>query len=202
MCLTPKTTMCGNKLLNLDYETLSKKNLDITVDDSLNDYCTYLDYEEYDELSSKGQNLTIFQLNIRGILGKQNELSSLIKKGNKNKVSAVLLCETWIRLETKKLVSIPGYNYFSKERIGKKGGGVGILLNDHLVGKRRPDLESSSSHYENIVVELKSNAQNILLVSGYRAPNTSQSDFIVEFVKHVDLLNKTKMHVYSHWHRP
>ena len=46
--------MCGNKIVNLDYETLSKKNLDITVDDNLNDYCTYLDYEEYDELSSKG----------------------------------------------------------------------------------------------------------------------------------------------------
>ena len=45
------------------------------------------------------------------------------------------------------------------------------------------------------MVELKSNAQNILLVSGYRAPNTSQSDFITDFMKHVDLLNETKMHV-------
>ena len=40
MCLTPKTTTCGNKIVNLDYERLSRKNLDITVDDSLNDYCT------------------------------------------------------------------------------------------------------------------------------------------------------------------
>ena len=104
MCLTPKTTTRGNKIVNLDYERLLKKNLAITVDDSLNDYCTYLDYEEYDELSSKGQNLSIIQLNIRGLLGKQNDLSSLIKKRNENKIGAVLLCETWVRTETKKLV--------------------------------------------------------------------------------------------------
>ena len=79
--------------------------------------------------------------------------------------------------------------------MGKKGGGVGILLDEQLVGKRRPNLKISSCQYENIVVELKSNAQNILLVSGYRAPNTSQGDFITDFVKHIDLLNETKMHV-------
>ena len=195
MCLTPKTTTHGNKLINLDYEKFSRNKLDITVDDSLNDYCAYLDYEEYDELSSKGQNLSIIQLNIRGLLSKLNDISSLIRKGNENKIGAVLLCETWVRAETKKLVSIPGYDIFSKERVGKKVGGVGILLDEQLVGKRRPDLEISSSQYENIVVELKSNAQNILLVSGYRAPNTSQNDFITDFMKHVDLLNETKMHV-------
>ena len=187
--------MRGNKIVNIDYERLSRKNLDITVDDSLNDYCTYLDYDEYEELSSKGQNLSIIQLNIRGLLGKLNDLSSLIKKGNENKISAVLLCETWVRTEPRKLVSIPGYDIFSKERVGKKGGGVGILLDKQLVGKRRPDLEINSRQYENIVVELKRNTQNILLVSGYRAPNTSQNEFITDFVKHVDLLNETKMQV-------
>ena len=189
MCLTRRTTSGGNEDL-----LKSSVQLSYDLDDCLNESCVYLTYDEYADLSSSGQNLTILQMNIRGIIGKQNELTSLLKKGSENKISAVLLCETWLRKENINLLKIPGYETYSKERKGK-GGGVCILLDEELIGKRREDLEEDSSIYENIVVEIKTDNDPILLVSAYRPPNTPQSEFIADYGEHIKKLQKKNSNI-------
>ena len=60
------------------------------------------------------------QLNIRGFINKQSTLNQLLVNRSENKVDAVLLCETWLRKETKTQINIPNFDFVGKERTGKK----------------------------------------------------------------------------------
>ena len=153
MCLTPRNITHGNRVPEFDYSYVNKRNFDFDPDTILNDVCSYVDDCK---TNSPDGSLIIMQLNIRGLTGKQFLLKELIKEGNTNKVDVVLLCETWLRAETKNKISIPGFFFIGKEQVGKKGGGVGILIRDNLVYKRLPDLEKTSNVFEHITIELKS----------------------------------------------
>ena len=129
MCITLKVTTHGNGITWFDYSRENVKNLplsDLNLH-HLND-CVYLDPTELDDIEASPSDLTVLQLNVRGLINKQSDLTKIMEYGSKNKVNVVLLCETWLRQDTKNLVNLPNYNIVSKERIGKKGGGVSILI--------------------------------------------------------------------------
>ena len=71
-------------------------------------------------------------------------------------MNVALLCETWLRQDTSKLVNLHNYSIVSKERVGKKGGGVCVLIHNDLKYQHRPDLEFDSDCLEHVIVELKS----------------------------------------------
>ena len=100
--------------------------------------CDYLESDELDYLSPHVSDLRIMHLNIRGLISKQMELTTTIRKGygTAKPIDIAMLNETWLRKETLNKVSIPGYTLHSKERSGKKGGGIGFLVSDKL--KFRP----------------------------------------------------------------
>ena len=106
----------------------------------------------------------------------------------------VLLCEIWLNKETEALVSFDNYKFYSNPRKSRIGGGVAILTNKSLQSRPRPDLHVESIHLEHIVVELKTDRDNILLVSGYRLPNANYNVFIKEYIALLKKLNKLKQH--------
>ena len=107
-------------------------------------------------------------------------------------MDVALLCETWLRVETKNAISIPRYSFESLER---KGGGVGILIEEHRK-YRRVDVSSCElSTFETIAIELKCDKQNILLASCYRSPNSSATQFVNEFVTLMELLLEHKCNI-------
>ena len=65
----------------------------------------------------------------------------------------------------------------------KKGGGVGFLIKDRLIYKRRPDLSKNCQHdsYEHILIELKGSSYNTIIGSLYRPPNTDVEKFLDEY---------------------
>ena len=103
-------------------------------------------------------------------------MNKILHAGSTNKVDVALLCETWLRKDTVKFVDIPHYTLISKERKGKKGGGVCILMRDDLKIRHRTDLEIDSNVLENVVAELKGDKDPIILASCYRAPNSCQTE--------------------------
>ena len=107
------------------------------------------------------------QINTRGLLNKLDHLRDII---NYSHPDVILLCETWLNARTTDLVEVKGYKLISKARIDRIGGGVGILLKKDLRSRCRDDLCVEKQHLEHIVVELKTDTKNILLVSGYRPP--------------------------------
>ena len=193
MCLTPKISYCPNGITcSLFVPTFNERNeispSDVVYDDCV-DSCSYISNDELQDFSLHNGSFSVLQLNMRGLINKQSDLNKLLHAGDINKVDVALLCETWLRKETMKLVNIPGYTVFSKEQIGKKGGGVCILVKNGLKFRHRQDLEFDGSVLENIVVELKGDKEPLLLASCYRAPNSDQLEFIAAYTALLNKLN-------------
>ena len=177
--------MGGNNSTNL----IDLRPLDLDQVD-----CTYIDSysKEMDSCISKND-VSLLQLNIRGLYGKQDELHRLLNKmGGSNKVDIISLNETWLRKETTNKVKINGYQIINKVWCGKKGGGVSILLRDGLKYRRRNELESKNPILENIILEIKTHCSSLLICSAYRAPNTKIKEFLEEYNVLLEKLVGTK----------
>ena len=153
--------------------------------------CDYIDFDSINELKPTKNDLSVMQLNIRGLLNKQDQLNEII---NECQADAILLCETWLKKQTECLVKESSYKLYSIVRRDKLGGGVGILIHKNLRTRLRPDLHVETTHFEHVVVELKTDTHNILLVSGYRPPHTKEKLFLQEYKKLTNTLKKLKNH--------
>ena len=153
--------------------------------------CNYQDIENLEELKPKKNDIGIIQLNIRGLLNKQDQLKNLI---NDTEVDVLLLCETWLTQIKESHINITTHKLTSKHRSDRIGGGVGILVHKDLRSRARPDLQINTEILEHVIVELKTDKRNILLVSGYRPPNTNTKKFLVEYKNLIKHLNREKDH--------
>ena len=153
--------------------------------------CNYQDMENLEELKPKKNDLGIIQLNIRGLLNKQDQLKNLV---NDTEADVTLLCKTWRTQIKESQMNITTHKLISKHRPDRIGGGVGILVHKDLRSRARPDLQMNTEILEHVIVELKTDKRNILLVSGYRPPNTNIKKFLVEYKNLIKHLNKEKNH--------
>ena len=170
MCLTPRTYVD-----NLN-RTESFKPYDID-----HDFCDYVDVGESISISSS--DLGIMQLNIRGLYSKIDKLKSLLNECTLGKqIDVILLCETW-QSKTSPIPKLDGYSYIYKHRQHKLGGGVGMFVSDRLKYKERSDLYVSDCSFEFCLIEVKLKHENVLLCSGYRAPNTNPNEFLADYEK-------------------
>ena len=149
------------------------------------------DYVEHVNIVSK--DVTVVQLNVRGIASKQDKIKQMIEHCVKgSKVDVILLCETWLSPFSPS-ISLPGYDFYHIDRSNKRGGGIGILVSNQLKHKHRPDLEVVNPVLENITIEiLLRNNQKLLCTSMYRPPSTNVTDFIETFSNIVGKIVKTK----------
>ena len=153
--------------------------------------CDYIDIEDLEGLKPHKNDLSVLQLNIRGLLNKQGQLRDLMINCE---TDVALLCETWLKKDTEALVSLDNYKIYSNPRTSRIGGGVAILLSKSLRSRPRTDLHVKAIHLEHIVVELKTNKENILLISGYRPPNANYKIFIKEYMTLLKKLKRLKQH--------
>ena len=86
------------------------------------------------------------------------------------------------------------YKCYHKYRIDRLGGGVSILVKQKLRSRERPDLVIPTILFEYNVVELKTNTRNILIVSGYRPPNSNPKKFMQEYKSVLTKLKELKHH--------
>ena len=174
---------------------------DIHTNDSINfdtntHNCEYIDPNNERLPDVTDNDLSILHYNVRGLIGKQHDLSRLLHGlGYKGGIPIVTLNETWLRSNTIDLVKIPGYKFMGKCREGRKGGGVGFLIRTDLVVRERQDLHVTSRNFEHMTIELKTDKDTILLVSLYRPLNTSDKDFVIEYTKLLQLLTNDNQNV-------
>ena len=104
-----KTDLLGNRLHKLDFL------------DPEQDRCDYFELDDNKCWISNPGDLTILQLNIRGLFGKQNELRNILNSiCGANKIDIALLQETWLTSDNKNKLNIPGYKHFAAHRPNKK----------------------------------------------------------------------------------
>ena len=146
------------------------------------DKCDYMDVDGCKNLNPLNYNFTVMQLNVRGILSNQMELKKLLNdlRNRNTEVDVLLLSETFLSVNTIKLVNIKGYNIYSNHRKEHKGGGTAILIKQSIHHKRQKGLEimqekETESTYIEVMVK---NGKWFLIGSLYRAPNMTAKPLI------------------------
>ena len=86
----------------------------------------------------------------------------------------ICVAETWLQEDiSDDDVKIEGFKIHRKDRVGGQHGGVCIYTGEHLLVKRRSDLEVEDM--ELIWVEVASQHKNLLCGAFYKPPRTSRS---------------------------
>ena len=183
-------TMYSSNLLNLD--SIKSLNDHLSID-GLNDHCDYVESSGIKDIHSSDRDLSVLQLNIRGLLNKQGQIKQFLSCDNVSlPIDVVLLCETWLKPTTSELFNLPNYKSFHKTRKDRIGGGTSILVHSKLRSRERNDILVETELLEYNIVELKTNNRNILLVSAYRPPNTRARIFLAEYRKLLQKLKQLK----------
>ena len=169
--------MCVHKLIK-SVDNLGN-NLDhVSFMEDKNDTCDYLDPTEGMTWYSTSKDLTVLQLNIRGLINKQNDLLNLVNRvAGKNKLDVIMLQEMWITGSNAHLINIPGYKVYLNNRTHKKGGGVAILINAELNSRKLNELCINEPYFESCVIEMQLNSCKVAVGSIYRPPNTKEKLF-------------------------
>jgi len=103
---------------------------------------------------------------------------------NTNNIHIMGIAETWLQASiATSEVQIPGYDFVRRDRVGRRGGGVGFYIKSGIHAKWRQDLKSHED-LEAMSVELTVNCKRYVLTCLYRPPNANVDiwDHINEFV--------------------
>ena len=129
MCLHPiHNDHDPSSVLNKITDEINEKFNDMDSLSEFAGFCRYLD--SVNDLSQNLSDLKLLHLNIRSILGKQDELLKLLVT---NKIDVCTVNETWLKKDNKHLLKMKGYSCITTERKACKGGGVGIIVSDSLI---------------------------------------------------------------------
>ena len=160
-----------------------------------NDKCDYIDPDNCTDLNPSNLNFGIIQLNVRGLLNHQKELSQLLQdlEIKNSKIDIVLLCETHLTRFTSNLVNIPGYILVNINRHTKKGGGMAVLVKEGIPFSTRLDIAPFyEQELESTYIEITAkNGKHFIIGSLYRAPNTNPSR-LIEHISEINSKRKTE----------
>ena len=128
------------------------------------------------------------QTEVEGVL-KIDELSSLL---DVQKFDVLGVTETWLDDSiTNDQLAIPGYLPPLRRDRNRQGGGVAVYISEHIVSKRRTDLEPDE--HEIVCVELKFANTPVLISVCYR-PQTTDT---IDFMESIDSIRERAGDVYS-----
>ena len=121
-------------------------------------------------LITKG--LHIGYLNIQHLFPKVDEIKFILNEANSLDIFG--LAETFLTEKVENInLNIDGFVFERRDRVGKLGGGLLIYIANHIIYKRRNDLEQSD--VENIWIEIKFPHNKPLMINfAYRPPNSNQ----------------------------
>ena len=159
---------------------------------NVTDNCDYLEPEQLFTKGRNNSNLNVIQINCRGIKSKLDDLEELLFQTNEPDI--VLLSETWLKDGEERFIDIKNYKYEGVVRKHKKGGGVGILINNKIKYRVRTDLNANSqdNSFEHFFIEVKGTRYNIIAGSIYRLPNTDIENFIENYTNSLSSIKKEK----------
>ena len=182
---------------DLNTHTITRQSLlhKLDNDTELFDECDYLDLTDSQTLDIKDCDLNLLHLNVRGIISKQSKLVKLLQDCiGRHTIHVVTLNETWLTKDNEHFLNIPDYHAVKRNRMGKKGGGVCILIQKSLNYKEIDTINALKfKHIEHICVEIKLHDKNVSVSSLYRPPNTNATEFNNEYEKYINKLKSTKL---------
>ena len=166
----------NSDVLDFDYE--EDDELHCKVGDEICSKSKYILESDLGAFCSieKGTFLNIMHLNCRS-LKKSNflEISQLMNVHGRQ-ISVLAITETWLNELNKDLFQIEGYNFISKCRESKHGGGVGLYIDSNYDYVVRDELCTSNKIIECLFVEVVRPSKSAV----YRPPNAELKLFNAE----------------------
>ena len=118
--------------------------------------CKYIFGDEFHDNLHQNDSFSLLHINARSLSKNIDDIHSLLTTIN-HKFTAIGVSETWCNSRTKiEMFNIDGYNLVQTNRVNKKGGGVGIYINNKYDYIIRSDLSNCTPEYESLFVELVS----------------------------------------------
>ena len=180
--------MCVHPVIK-GYDELNQEILECKYTYDVNDNCDYIELDS--GLRTNDDDLVILNLNIRGLYSKIGKLVYLIDHVLSDKTPDIItLSETWMTNHTPKF-TIPGYKLYHSNRVGRRGGGVGVLVKQNLSSRELLEIPTQINGIEACSVEIKTNKGPLGILSLYRPPNTSPMNFAKNFET---IVKKAKKH--------
>ena len=170
---------------------------DTQIPSSLTD-SKYFSSSEFNMEISKSSNinqLSMLHCNIRSSNKNANDLSIELGKLNHD-FNIIALSETWLNATNTEINGFPDYNHVFNFRKSKRGGGVSLLLQNHLKYHEIEELFISSEVLECLFVEIEMSHKNIIIGCVYRPPNSNITDFNEKILDILQKINKLKRHAY------
>ena len=110
MCLTRPQHHVYNQH---HYDALGQEILDLQCGGNFEDKCDYINDHELREIDIGKNDVSIVQLNICGLIGKQTNFSNFLSTCNQRKLDIGIISETWLTKSSVDRVLLPGYEYVS-----------------------------------------------------------------------------------------
>lgn len=160
----------------------------------------YLNIDELPEYLPNNDSMfpNVMHINIRSIPGKIDKLKELVHHLKERNIilDYILVCETFLRDETKALFNIPGYNLITENRHSKPKGGVAIYVRDQLQFKVLKNLSVfHEGEFESIFIETLINNKSYAIGEIYRIPDTSEITSIERYERILSDISKTYKNV-------
>ena len=144
-----------------------------TVDDDqdlINHFSNYYSAEDFNSKfnsnfpnsASVNNNMNFTKyLNARSLNNYFDALELLLTSVNHFPFSIIGITETWLNSNSLALFNLRNYELLRADRVGGKGGGVGMYIHDQLKFKCRPDLHITGA--EDLFIEIIGNkTKNII----------------------------------------
>ena len=158
--------------------------------------CEYFSDNDLMRFNSTNLGLSLLHANVRSATRNLTTLLDTLYVTN-SKFSILSFTETWLNQHNFYNSDIPGYTHIGIHRENRRGGGVSLHLDNHLVFKERTDLSLSYPHFESIFAEiLPSTINKVPIIVGtiYRPPNSSVDAFMDTLTQVLERL-ETQTHV-------
>lgn len=143
----------------------------------------------------KSINMCFLSTNVRSLFNKLEELEILLKR-----YSPLFLAvqETWCQQNEKDaLYSVKGYTLYRRDRVGRRGGGVCVFVNNAKAAavQREHTLDSATNEDLWLRISVKSTQQQLLVCSVYRPPNSPLVPFMQALEKSLVAAQRTGCHL-------
>ena len=99
------------------------------------------------------ESLAVLHINCRSLSKNFSSVTNLLDRTD-NKLNVIAVTETWLTPNNEENYQISGFNFFSKCRQGKTGGGVGLYIDQNLSCKLNENLCLSNEHIECFFVDV------------------------------------------------
>lgn len=118
--------------------------------------------------------ISLANVNVRSLLPSFASFSLLVA----DNYDIICVTETWLNINIpSEIVSLPGYNFYRKDRVNRVGGGVGVYVRANLLCETI-DINVNNTDIEFILLKITIGTYKLALIAIYRPPNTMLSNIV------------------------